>query len=440
LYAIIGLLSNKGGEEVKVLVVGKGGREHTLVWKIAQSPQVKKVYCAPGNAGISGQAECVNIKDGDIRQLVDFAKREAIELTVVGPEVPLVEGIVDEFRKEGLPIFGPSKGAAQLEGSKVFAKELMAKYEVPTADFEVFSEAEDALSYIKSKGAPLVVKADGLAAGKGVIVAQREEEAVKAVKLIMEEKAFGEAGGRVIIEDCLEGEEVSILAFTDGKDFNLMPSSQDHKAIYDGDKGPNTGGMGAYSPAPVASEDVLQKVKKEVIQRVIEGMEKEGHPYQGVLYAGLMIKDNQLKVLEFNVRFGDPEIQAILPRMEGDIIEPLMATVEGRVKEVDCCWSQDACVCVVVASGGYPGKYEKEKLITGLEKIKNLNQLVVFHAGTKKTGGNEIVTDGGRVLGVTGLGRDIKQAIDTAYQGVSQIHFENMYYRKDIGRRALRRS
>jgi phosphoribosylamine--glycine ligase len=423
---------------MKVFVIGGGGREHALVWKVSQSRTVKKIYCAPGNGGIEKQAECVALKADDIEELKSFALKEKIDLTVVGPEAPLVQGIVDEFEKANLKIFGPSKKASQLEGSKVFAKNLMKKYGIPTAEFEIFEDSNEAISYIKSKEMPIVVKADGLAAGKGVIVCKTEDEASNAIKKIMEDRAFGDAGRRVVIEECLEGEEASILAFTDGENIKLLPSSQDHKRIYDDDKGPNTGGMGAYSPAPVVKDDILPIIEKDIIKRTIDGLRKEGIIYKGILYAGLMIEDDKPRVLEFNVRFGDPETQAILPRVEMDIIQPIIAAIDGNLNNVDCKLKNESCVCVVLASGGYPGGYEKGKVINGLNHFSCSKDLVVFHAGTKKLDSGEIVTNGGRVLGVSALGKDIKAAIDNAYNAVSDISFENMYYRKDIGKKALK--
>lgn len=421
---------------MKVLVVGSGGREHALVWKISQSPLVKKVYCATGNGGIEKQAECIDIKAEDIEGLKKFALKEKIDLTVVGPESLLVKGIVDEFEKANLKIFGPNKKASQLEESKVFAKDLMRKYGIPTAEFEVFEDSKEAIPYIKSKEMPIVVKADGLAAGKGVIVCKTHNEATNAVKTIMEDRIFGDSGKKIVIEECLEGEEASVLAFTDGEHIELLPSSQDHKRIYDGDKGPNTGGMGAYSPAPVV-ENLLPIIEENIIGRTMDGFKKEGIVYKGILYAGLMIKDGNPKVLEFNVRFGDPETQAILPRMQTDIIQPIMATIDGNLDEVDCKWKKESCVSIVLASGGYPGDYRKGKIINGLDKLENSKDIVVFHAGTKRLQDGKIVTDGGRVLGISALGKGIKEAIDNAYGAVDYINFENMYYRKDIGKKAL---
>lgn len=420
---------------MKVLVVGGGGREHALVWKIAQSPKVEKIYCAPGNAGIAAHAECLDISATDITGLLTFAYNERIDLTVVGPEAPLVAGIVDEFENHGLKIFGPNKAAAELEGSKKLAKEIMEKYDIPTARYASFTEAEAAKEYIKEHGAPCVVKADGLAAGKGVIVATTEQDALRAIATIMEDKAFGDAGKQVVIEEYLEGEEVSILAFTDGKTVIPMVSSQDHKRIFEGDLGPNTGGMGAYSPAPVYTPEVQEIVEKKVLKPIIEGMAAEGRPYRGVIYAGLMLTKAGPKVLEFNCRFGDPEAQPVLMRLESDLVEIMQAVIEGRLAEQDIKWSDRASVCVVLASGGYPGGYEKGKVITGLDKV---DEGFVFHAGTKYLDG-KIVTSGGRVLGVAATGDTIKDAIDAAYRQVEKISFEGMQYRRDIGQKALKR-
>jgi len=432
---------------MRVLVVGSGGREHALVWKIAQSKLVDKIFCAPGNGGISKQAECIDIKAEDIPRLLGFVKKEKIDLTVVGPEAPLAGGIVDEFNNYKLRIFGPNKKAAQLEASKVFAKELMAKYNIPTADFKIFDEAREAKKYIEIKGAPCVVKADGLAQGKGVIVARTIDEAKQAVKLIMEEKIFGDSGNRIIIEDCLEGEEASIIVLTDSKDVIPLASSQDHKRVFDGDKGGNTGGMGAYSPAPVVTSELFKEILEKIIYRTIDGLVKEGMNYKGVLYAGIMITKEGPKVLEFNVRFGDPETQAILPRLKSDLLEAMLAAsneTSGKfIKTGGMNWDRRACVCVVCASGGYPGEYEKGKKILGLEEVEKMKDVVVFHAGTKelanlRTQEPKIVTNGGRVLGVTGLGNTIKEAIEHTYQAVDKIHFDGMHYRRDIGQKAIR--
>jgi len=422
---------------MKVLVVGGGGREHALAWKLAQSPKVSEVIGAPGNPGIAKLGRCVQISPTDVKALADFAEKEGIELTVVGPEAPLVEGIVDEFEKRGLKIFGPSKAAARLEGSKAFSKEMMRKYGVPTADFEVFDDPEKAIEFVKKKGAPIVVKADGLAAGKGVVVAKTVEEAIEAIKKIMVDKVFGEAGNRVVIEECLFGEEASYLVITDGERFVPLATAQDHKAVYDGDRGPNTGGMGAYSPAPVLSEELEKEVQEKVIKPILEGMRKEGHPFKGVLYAGLMITDEGVKVLEFNVRFGDPEAQALLRRLDSDLFEVCTSAVEGRLVE-ELHWKPETSICVVLASRGYPGKYEKGKVITGIEEAEKVPTVVVFHAGTKEENG-KLLTNGGRVLNVTALGKDIVEARERAYEAIKRIHFDGMHYRKDIGLKALKR-
>ncbi len=423
---------------MKVLIVGGGGREHALCWKIKDSILVKEVYCAPGNGGTALIAKNIPIKAEDVNGIVDFAKNNKIELVIIGPEAPLNLGIVDMLSKEGIMAFGPSKKAALLEGSKVFAKNIMKKYNIPTASFEVFEEPEMAKEYIKKIGAPLVVKADGLAAGKGVYVCKTEEEALNAIDDIMVKKIFGSAGDKVVVEECLEGEEASFLVFTDGKTVIPMDSSQDHKRIFDNDEGPNTGGMGAYSPAPVVSKEVFDKVMEKVIYPTIMGMEKEGSPFKGVLYAGLMIKDGEPYVLEFNTRFGDPEAQPLLMRIKNDIVPVLIGCIDGKLENEYLLWQQKHSVCVVIASGGYPADYKKGYEIKGLEDINDEN-IYVFHAGTKLVDG-KIYTDGGRVLGVTALGDNIKEAIDNAYKAVGKIYFEGMHYRKDIGRRAILRN
>lgn len=442
---------------MNVLVIGSGGREHALVWKIAQSRLADKIFCAPGNGGIAKLAECVDIKADDIAGLLEFARKEKIDFTLVGPEVPLSAGIVDEFRNYKLKIFGPQKKAAQLEASKVFSKQLMAKYKVPTAEFDVFDNAGYAKKYIEKIGAPCVIKADGLAAGKGVVVAKTVDEAKQAVVSMMQDKVFGAAGNRVIVEECLQGEEASILVLTDGKDVIPLASSQDHKRIFDHDQGPNTGGMGAYSPAPVVTEGLFKEVLDKIIYRTIKGLALEGIEYRGVLYAGVMITKDGPKTLEFNVRFGDPETEAILPRLQSDLLEVMLAVSEGTLSKViktgGLKWDSRACVCVVLASAGYPGEYELGKEISGLDEVEKLKDVMVFHAGTKVQGTprlrsgqagdrgqgteNKCVTSGGRVLGVTGLGGTIKAAIDKTYQAVEKIRFEGMQYRRDIGYRAL---
>lgn len=422
---------------MRVLVIGSGGREHTLVWKLAKSPKVKKIYCAPGNGGIAKQAELVDIKQDDVEGLLKFAKAEKIDLVIVGPEIPLALGIVDLFQSEGIRIFGPTKELAKIESSKVFAKELMRKYNVPTADFKIFKDSEEAKDYVRTKGTPIVIKADGLAFGKGVIVAKEKEEALGAIANIMDFKLFGSAGDMVIIEDCLQGEEVSILVVSDGSDFVSLPSSQDHKRIFDEDRGPNTGGMGAYSPAPIVTNDIYEEIKADIITPIIKGLASEGKPYKGVLYAGLMITKDGPQVLEFNVRFGDPEAQAILPRLNTDLVDVIEAAIDGKLNELGQLeWRNEPCVCVVMASGGYPGDYKKALEIKGTKELEGLEDIMVFHAATKIKDG-KLLTNGGRVLGVTAAGGDIEDAINKAYRATSKINFENAYYRKDIGSKAL---
>jgi phosphoribosylamine---glycine ligase len=421
---------------MKVLVVGGGGREHALVWKISQSPKVTKIYAAPGNAGIAGLAECTPIGAEDIPGLLAFAKAKAIDLTVVGPEGPLSMGIVDEFTNAGLRVFGPSRKAAELEASKRFSKDLMKKYHIPTAEYEVFTDKAAAAAYVQKKGAPIVVKADGLAAGKGVVVAETVEEALKALDLILTERAFGTAGDRVVIEECLKGEEASFMAFSDGRTVVPMASSQDHKRVFDADKGPNTGGMGAYSPAPIVTRQLERQVMDTIMIPTVRAMEKEGRFFKGVLYAGLMIRNGEARVLEFNARFGDPETQPVMARLDTDLIEIIEAILDERLSTLTITWKPESAVCIVIASGGYPGKYEKGREITGLDKAGGIEDVMVFHSGTAMKSG-KVVTDGGRVLGVTGLGPTVAAAIDHAYQGAREISFDGAHYRKDIGARAL---
>ncbi|MBU4235106.1 MAG: phosphoribosylamine--glycine ligase [Proteobacteria bacterium] len=423
---------------MKVLVVGSGGREHALVWKISQSARVKKIYCAPGNAGIKRMAECVDLAATDIDALLQFAHHEKIDLTIVGPESALAAGIVDRFEEEGLRIFGPRKNSAILEGSKVFAKEFMEKYTIPTASFKVFDNLKKAGKYIDQIGAPLVVKADGLAAGKGVIVATTIKEAKDAVELIMQDKAFGEAGNKVVIEACLQGEEASFIAFTDGKTVLPLPTSQDHKAIFDGDKGPNTGGMGAYSPAPVVTEAIADYVMNKVMLPTIQGMASEGRPFRGMLYAGLMIERGNVKVLEFNCRFGDPEAQPLLMRLKSDVVDIFEAVIDGTLDMIEMKIDPRPTVCVVMSSGGYPGTYETGKVIKGLSKATREPEVQVFHAGTA-TKNERTVTAGGRVLGVTAVGKTLEKAIEQAYKAVDCIQWTGCYCRRDIGAKALRR-
>ena len=423
---------------MKVLVVGGGGREHALVWKIAQSPLVTKVYCAPGNPGIGLIAENVPLKVEDLDGLLAFAQANAIDLTVVGPELPLSLGIVDRFEANGLTIFGARQNAAIIEASKAFSKDLMKKYDVPTAAYGVFTEVEPAVAFIDEVGIPIVIKADGLAAGKGVIIAQSRDEAVATVQDMLSGNAFGAAGSRVVVEEFLVGEEASFLAFTDGKNIIPLASAQDHKAVFDGDRGPNTGGMGAYSPAPVVTPSIHEKAMTEVMRRTVDGMAAEGRPYRGVLYAGLMINGDSVKTLEFNARFGDPECQPLLMRMKSDIVPVLLAVAKGDLSGVTIEWHDKAAVCVVMAAGGYPADYRKGDAIRGLDEAAALEDLFVFHAGTTEKDG-QIVTSGGRVLGVTALGATVKESIDRAYEGVGRICWEGVHFRKDIGAKALKR-
>ncbi len=422
---------------MKVLVIGSGGREHTLVWKMTQSPKVSQVYCAPGNAGISRLAQCVNIDADSIEKLVGFTKKEKIDLTVVGPELPLSQGIVNEFNQQGLKIFGPSKEAAEIESSKVFSKYLLKKYHIPTANYQVFQNSEKALAYIQQQTFPLVIKADGLAAGKGVFIVKNLLEARDALNALMEEKKFGEAGRQVIIEEFLEGEEVSILAFCDGKTVVPMVSSQDHKKIFDNDLGTNTGGMGAYSPVPFYPDEFEKRVLEEILKPTVKGLQNEGKEYKGVLYAGLILTKEGPKVLEFNARFGDPETQVILPRLKTDLIDILNAVIDSTLHKINIEWEDNAAVCVVVASGGYPEKYQKGKVINGLEKLEKMKNMIAFHAGTKFQEGR-VVTSGGRVLGITAWDETISKAKEKAYKGIEEIYFEDMYYRKDIAAKAIK--
>ena len=430
---------------MKVLVIGSGGREHALVWKIARSPKVDKIYCAPGNAGTAELAENIDIKADDVAGLKKFARENKIDLTVVGPEAPLVLGIVNEFEKDGMRIFGPCKEAAAIEGSKVFSKDFMVKYGIPTAQSAVFNKSSDAIAYINEMGAPLVVKADGLAAGKGVMVCAKKEEAIAAVRLIMDKKEFGGAGDKVIIEECLVGEEASIIAVTDGHSIIPLASSQDHKRVFDSDEGPNTGGMGAYSPAPVVTDRLMSQIEVGILKPFVAGMKQEGIVYKGVIYAGVMVTKKGPMVLEFNARLGDPETQPILMRMKSDLVPIMEAVIDEKLDDRLIEWDEKAAVCVVIAAGGYPGKYQKGIPIEGLDKISQLENAVVFHAGTKFEPGTSniehstrVVTAGGRVVGVTALGDNIKFAIKKAYQAVDMIKFKGMHYRKDIGKKALK--
>ena len=420
---------------MQVLVIGGGGREHALVWKIKQSPKVKKIFCAPGNAGTVKIAENVPIGADDIKGLLEFALKRKIELTVVGPEQPLVMGIVDQFEKKGLRIFGPNARAAKLEGSKSFSKDIMKKYGLPTAEYETFTSIKTAKDYIKTKKPPLVMKADGLAGGKGVSICRTESEALAAIDSTMEKKSFGQAGDQIVVEEFLEGQEVSILAFCDGQTLLLMDSAQDHKAAFDGDKGPNTGGMGAYSPAPIFSEIMRKKVRDKIMLPIIRAMQLEERTYKGILYAGLMLTKSGPQILEFNARFGDPETQPLLVRMESDIIPIFEACIDGTLNQCKLEWKKESSVCVVMAAKGYPASYKKGQPISGLNDANAFSGIVVFHAGTKERNG-EILTDGGRVLGVTSIGADTPTAIKRAYKAVNEIKWQGTQFRKDIGSKA----
>jgi phosphoribosylamine---glycine ligase len=421
---------------MKILVIGSGGREHALIWKLSQSSKVNKIYGAPGSAGIAELAESVAIAPHQIEKLAGFAEQEQIDLTVVGPELPLTLGISDLFAPRGLKIFGPNRDAAQLEGSKAFAKKIMTENSIPTASAGIFKDAESAKRYLDQNPAPYVVKADGLAAGKGVLICATREEAHSAIDEIIVQKAFGQAGEKVVIEEFLEGEEASFMVLTDGDHILALPSAQDHKRVFDNDQGPNTGGMGAYSPAPVVTQTIEDRVLRQVLTPLMAGLKREGIVYRGVIYVGLMITKTGLKVLEFNARFGDPECQVIMMRLKSDLVPLLEATAAGTLGNVEPEWYPESAVCVVLSAKGYPGSYETGKEIRGLEKLKNWRQGFVFHAGTSKHNG-EWQTSGGRVLGVTARGRDLAEAVQEVYRGVTAISWDGMHYRKDIARRAL---
>lgn len=418
---------------MKILIVGSGGREHAIAWKVAQSPKAEKIYCAPGNAGIAEYAECVDIGAMEFEKLAAFAKEKEIDLTVVGMDDPLVGGIVDVFEGEGLRVFGPRKNAAILEGSKAFSKDLMKKYHIPTAAYENFTDPEKALAYLETAKFPIVLKADGLALGKGVLICQNLEEAKAGVKEIMLDKKFGSAGNEMVIEEFMTGREVSVLSYVDGKTIKTMTSAQDHKRAKDGDQGLNTGGMGTFSPSPFYTEEVDAFCQKYVYQPTVDAMAAEGREFKGIIFFGLMLTEEGPKVLEYNARFGDPEAQVVLPRMKNDIVDVFEACVDGTLDQIDLQFEDNAAVCVVLASDGYPVSYEKGYPIHGLEKFKGSDEYFVFHAGSKFKDG-EIVTNGGRVLGVTAKGADLKQARANAYQAVELIEFENKYYRHDIGK------
>jgi len=423
---------------MKILIVGSGGREHALAWKISQSPEVEKIFCAPGNPGIAQIATCVDISAEAIDELAEFAGKNKIDLTVVGPEAPLSEGIADVFKDAGLEVFGPSARAAAIEASKSFAKSLMEKYGIPTARGRAFTDTEKARKYIKSMKEPIVVKADGLAAGKGVIVCNTRKQAVDAVKQMIRDEAFGQAGRKVLVEEYLTGEEASFIAFTDGKNVLPLPASQDHKAVFDGDKGPNTGGMGAYSPAPVVDAIMHKKIMDQVMIPAVRAMAAEKRPYKGVLYAGLMIDKDRIKVVEFNCRFGDPETQPLMMRIKNDIVPVMRAVAEGRLEKCRLEFDPRPAVCVVMAAGGYPGSYDKGAQISGLANVRRMKDVVAFHAGTIQKD-DEVVTAGGRVLGITALGDDISKAVSRAYKAVEKISWDKEYHRTDIGAKAIKR-
>jgi len=423
---------------MNVLVIGSGGREHALAWKIRQSPRVKRLFAAPGNAGIAAVAELVPLAAEDVHGLLRFAREERIDLTVVGPELPLTLGIVDEFRRHGLRIFGPSREAAQIEGSKVFTKNLLRRSNVPTGFFGAFADPDEATRYVHEVGAPIVIKTDGLAGGKGVLICETVKDAVAGVDEIMRTRIFGDAGRQVVIEEFLEGEETSFLAFVDGTTVLPLASSQDHKRAFDGESGPNTGGMGAYSPAPVVTPAMHDRIMREVMHPVVGALRDAKIDYRGVLYAGLMITASGPKVLEFNARFGDPECQPLMLRLKSDLVQLMEACSDGRLAECRLEWDERAAACVVLAAGGYPGAYEKGKVIRGLEALDGWSNGVVFHAGTARRE-DTLVTNGGRVLGVTAMGRTVRDAVREAYWAVEQIHWDGMHYRHDIGYRALER-
>ena len=420
---------------MKVLIVGSGGREHAIAWKVAQSKKVDKIYCAPGNAGISEVAECVPIGAMEFDKLVAFAKEKEIDLTVIGMDDPLVGGIVDVFEKEGLRVFGPRKNAAILEGSKAFSKDLMKKYHIPTAAYETFTDPEKALEYLETAKMPIVLKADGLALGKGVLICQTLEESKESVKTLMMDKKFGSAGDEIVIEEFMTGREVSVLSFVDGNIVKIMSSAQDHKRAKDGDQGLNTGGMGNFSPSPFYTKEVDEFCKKYIYQPTVDAMKAEGRPFKGVIFFGLMLTPVGPKVLEYNARFGDPEAQVVLPRLENDIVDVFEACIDGTLDKVDLKFDNDrATVCVILASDGYPVEYKKGFPIEGLEKFKGKDDYYVFHSGTKFNDKGQIVTNGGRVLGVTATGKDLKEARKKAYEATEWVSFENKYMRHDIGR------
>lgn len=417
---------------MKVLLVGSGGREHAIVWKLKQSPKIDKIYCAPGNAGIAQDAQCVPIGAMEIDKLVSFAKEEGIDFTIIGMDDPLVAGVVDAFEAEGLKVFGPRKNAAIIEGSKAFSKDLMKKYGIPTAKYETFDSYDAAKEYVSKQEMPIVIKADGLALGKGVLICQSLQEAYDALDEIMVDKKFGASGSKVVIEEFLIGPEVSVLSFCDGKTVVPMVSAQDHKRAYDNDEGLNTGGMGTFSPSRIYTPEINEECMKTIFQPTVDAMAKEGRKFVGVLYFGLMLTKDGMKVIEYNARFGDPETQVILPRLKTDLLEIMEACVEGNLDKIDIKWHDNAAVCVVLASGGYPVEYKKGYEITGLDEVAKRKDIVVFHAGTAEKDG-KFVTNGGRVLGITGIGKDLDEAIKIAYEGVEMVDFKDKHFRHDIG-------
>ncbi|MGI5947033.1 MAG: phosphoribosylamine--glycine ligase [Lachnospiraceae bacterium] len=419
---------------MKVLIVGSGGREHAIAWKVAQSPKVDKIYCAPGNAGIAEFAECVSIGAMEFDKLAAFAKEKGIDLTVIGMDDPLVGGIVDVFEAEGLRVFGPRKNAAILEGSKAFSKDLMKKYDIPTAAYETFNSPEDALAYLETADMPIVLKADGLALGKGVLICNTREEAKEGVKTLMLDKQFGSAGDRIVVEEFMTGREVSVLSFVDGDTIKIMTSAQDHKRAGDGDTGLNTGGMGTFSPSPFYTAEIDAFCREHIYQKTVDAMKAEGRTFKGIIFFGLMLTEKGPKVLEYNARFGDPETQVVLPRMKNDIVEVFEACIDGTLDQIDLEFEDNAAVCVVLASEGYPVKYEKGFEVKGLETFKDKDGYYVFHAGTRFDENGRLVTNGGRVLGVTATGRDLKEARKNAYEATNWIDFANKYMRHDIGK------
>lgn len=430
-----GVNYDRGGI-LKILLIGGGGRESALAWKLSQSSRVDKLFIAPGNAGTAEYGINLNFNADNLLALNEFALKEKIDLTVVGPEVPLAEGIVDLFKSNELKIFGPGKNAAKLESSKIYSKKFLKKHKIPTAKYESFKDPERAIDYIKSETLPLVVKADGLAAGKGVTVAMTEEEALTAIDTIMIDKKFGKAGSEIIIEEYLEGEEATILAFCDGKSIKTMPAAQDYKAAYDGGNGPNTGGMGAYAPAPVVNSSIEPKIKKTIIEPTLQALKTEGINFKGIIYFGLMITGNEAKVLEYNVRFGDPEAQVVLPLLDTDLVDIMEAVIKEELDQIEISWKNKKALCVVMASGGYPVEYEKGREIKGIQEAEGSEDIIVFQAGTSFEEA-KLLTDGGRVLAVTALGNSFKEVIDKAYASVEKIHFEDFHIRKDIGHKAL---